>query len=292
MKIGILTRNENAWHSATLNKALAEKKAEPVCFGFSDLAARVAAHPTVSLRGMDLGRELGAIIVRPVGRGSVDEVIFRLDVLHRLDRLDLPVINHPSSIEKAVDKYYALTLLEENGIKVPRTVITENLIEAIKAFRFFGGTAVIKPIFGSRGIGVARIADEDVAERIFRTLRFHRHVLYIQEFVPHGAKDIRAFVIGDRVVAAMLRVSNTWKTNIWRGATPLPLEVTEEVEDVAVRAAKTIGCEVAGVDIMETERGLLVNEINSQPGWKGLQSTTQVNIAGEIAEHVISRARD
>lgn len=203
----------------------------------------------------------------------------------------MPVINHPTAIEKAVDKYYALALLSEKGIPVPRTVITEDVPEAVRAFKDFGGEAVVKPVFGSRGIGAARISDIDVAERVFRTLRFHRHVIYVQEFIPHGKRDLRVFIIGGNVIASMYRVSDSWKTNVSQGARPVKINLPPETERLAVEAATTIGCEIAGVDIMESEKGLLVNEVNSQPGWRGLQRTTRVTIADQIANYVLTKAR-
>ncbi len=259
---------------------------------FSELVGRVNMEPEVSFEKLDLIKDLGALLVRPIGRGSLDEVIFQMDVLHKLWRIGLPVINQPSAIEKAVDKYYALTLLGENGIPVPRTVVTESISEALKAFKAFGEDAIVKPVFGSRGIGAARISNMDVAERAFRTLRFYRHVIYVQEFVPHGKRDIRTFIIGGNVVAAMYRVSESWKTNVSRGASAVRADPAPETEKLALNAARTIGCEIAGVDIMESETGLLVNEVNSQPGWRGLQSTTSVSIADQIAEYVLSKTRN
>jgi len=212
-------------------------------------------------------------------------------MLHKLWRVGLPVINHPSAIEKAVDKYYALALLEENRIPTPRTVVTKSVSDALKAFKAFGWEAIVKPAFGSRGIGVARISDMDVAERVFRTLRFYRHVIYVQEFIPHGKRDIRTFVIAGRVVASMYRVSSSWKTNVSQGAASVRANLAEQTEKIACDAAKVIGYEIAGVDVMESEDRLAVNEVNSQPGWRGLQSTTKVSIAEQIAEYVLSRAR-
>jgi len=247
--------------------------------------------PLVSFKDVDLIGDLGALLVRPIGRGSLDEVIFQMDMLHKLTRMGVPVVNQPSAIEKAVDKYYALALLSEKGVPVPRTVVTENVSEALRAFKSFGGEAVVKPVFGSRGIGAARISNPDVAERVFRTLRFHRHVIYIQEFIPHGKRDMRTLVIGGKVVAAMYRVSDSWKTNVSLGATPVHADIAEQAEELALNAAKAIGCEIAGVDMMESDAGLLVNEVNSQPGWRGLQTTTKINIADEIAEYVLTKAR-
>jgi len=291
LKVGLMTRDQDAWCSSRLKEAFVRKSVEPVAFRFSDVAARIGSTPKFSLGEIDILSSLSAILVRPIGRGSLDEIIFQMDGLHKLAREGMPIINPPAAIERAVDKYYTLALLNERGIPVPRTVVTENIREAMQAFRSFGGDAVIKPVFGSRGIGVARISDEDIAERVMRTLRFYKHVLYVQEFIGHGTRDIRTFVVGGKVVAGIFRVSSSWKTNVSRGAVPKRFQVDPEVEALAVRASETLDCKIAGVDIMESERGLVVHEVNSQPGWRGLQMTTDVRIADEIAAFVIAQAK-
>jgi glutathione synthase/RimK-type ligase-like ATP-grasp enzyme len=260
LKVGIMTRDQDAWCSSRLKEAFVRKNVEPVAFRFADATARVALAPEFSLRRVDILNDLSAILVRPIGRGSLDEIIFQMDGLHKLGRRGMPIINPPGAIEKAVDKYYTLALLSEHGIPVPRTVVTE-------------------------------IRDEDIAERVMRTLRFYRHVLYVQEFIGHGTRDIRTFIIGGKVVAGMFRVSSSWKTNVSRGAVPKQFQVEPEVEALAVKSAEILGCKIAGVDIMESEDGLLVHEVNSQPGWKGLQTTTNVSIADEIAAFVINEAK-
>jgi RimK family alpha-L-glutamate ligase len=201
------------------------------------------------------------------------------------------VINSPSSIERSVDKYYALALLEEHGLPVPRTTVTESYEEALECFRELGGDVVIKPLFGSRGVGSTRVFDPDVAARVFRTISFYHGVLYLQEFIPHGGSDVRAFVVGDQVIASMHRMAENWKTNVSLGAKPVSLKLDEELENLAVKAAKVIGCKVAGVDILEGPRGPLVVELNSQPGWRGLQSVTKINIADEIVGYVLSELK-
>ncbi len=289
MKIGLLTRNPRAWCSSKLVDAIKERGIEPVPFRFHDISARVACKPIISIkRRIDALEDLKAVIVRPIGRGSLDEILFRMNYLRRMERLGLLVINSPSSIEIAVDKYYALTLLEENGLKVPETVVTEDPKKALDAFNRFGDV-VIKPIFGSRGIGVTRVTDAEVARRIFRSLSFYHNVLYVQKFIPHGNRDIRAFVVGNKVVAAMYRISENWKTNVSQGAKTLAVKPSTEVTNIAVKAAQIIGCDIAGVDIMEGEEGYIVNEINSQPGFKGLQSTTTIDIAGAIIDHILTK---
>ena len=291
MRIGIATRNPKAWCSSRLREAFNNAGAEVACIDIRRVVARIGLPLTVSQADLDLAC-LDALLIRPIGRGSLDEIIVELDILHTLARTGLLLINNPSTIEKTVDKYRALTLLAADGIPVPRTVVTQSVREALKEFHTLGGDVVVKPVFGSRGIGVCRVSDPDIAERILRTIRFHRHVLYLQEYLEHGTADVRAFVVGDTVVASMRRRSTTWKTNISRGASASPLAGTPEINQLAIRAARVLGCSVAGVDILQTDSGLCVNEVNSQPGWRGLQSVTKVDIAREIADFVISEARN
>ena len=287
MKIGVITRNENGWCSSQLREAMRKRNITPVCFGFAQLVARVKYKPQVSVGRINPLEDLSALIIRPIGRGSLEEIIFRMNLLHRLERLGMVVINPPLVIERCVDKYFTLCLLEEHGLPVPRTAVTESPDEALKCFQELGGDAVIKPLFGSRGIGSTRVSDPEIATRIFRTVSFHHGVLYLQEFIPHGVSDIRAFVIGNRVVASMRRVAETWKTNVSLGARPISTKLSDELESLAVKATRVMGCKIAGVDILEGPYGPMIVELNSQPGWRGLQSVTKINIADEIVKYVL-----
>jgi len=292
MKIGIITRNRDAWCSTQLRRALEKNNIPYTLLGFRDLAARVNMKPEVALKETNLIADLNALIIRPIGRGSLEEIIYRMDVLHRLQRLGMLIINPPLSIERSVDKYHTLALFEEHGLPVPQTIATENLEEAKQGFNDLGGDIVIKPLFGSRGIGSARVSDPDVAERLFRAILFYHGVLYLQRFIPHGDSDIRAFVIGNKVVAAMRRVARNWKTNVSLGAKPVALNHSEEMERLAVEAAEILGCKIAGVDILESDDGPVIIELNSQPGWRGLQTVAPVNIAEEIVKFVISEMKN
>lgn len=291
LKFGLVTRNENGWCSTRLREAMTKKGIAPVCFSFSHLVARIGHKPKASVDETNILHDLSALITRPIGRGSLEEIVFRMDLLHRLERLGMIIINPPTAIERSVDKYYALTLLEDHGLPVPRTVATENDEEALKSFYELGGDIVVKPLFGSRGVGSTRVSDPEVATRIFRAVSFYHGVLYLQEFLPHGFSDMRAFVVGDRVVASMRRVATSWKTNVSRGAKPVSLKLDEELEELAVKAAQVIGCRIAGVDILDGPRGHVILELNSQPGWRGLQSVTAVNIADEIIRYVMSELK-
>ena len=291
-RIGLITRDPESWCSNQLLKSMMKKGIDPLCFSLPDLVARVSVRPYVTTKeGIDLLKELSSILIRPIGRGSLEEIIFRMDVLRGLERKGLLVINPPRAIEISADKYRSLMLMEEQGIKVPPTIATEDAEAAMQAFQELGGDVVIKPIFGSRGMGIGRVNDPEAAWRIFHALSYTRHVLYVQKFIPHGTRDIRLFVIGDRVIAAMYREADGWKTNIDRGARPVPFKPSKELEDLAIKVAKTIGCKIAGVDVMESQEGYVVNEINSQPGFRGLQLVTKVNIADEIIDYILENIR-
>jgi len=291
LKIGVLTKNPESWHSKQIEKAIVKNNAEPFFFRFTEIVAKIEKNLQVYAKNTNIIKEVPAILIRPIGRGSLEEIIFRLDVLHSLERFGVLIINPPKSIEISVDKYYSLSLLKQSGVPVPRTVATENPEEALEAFKWLGGDIIVKPLFGSRGIGSTRISDPEIATRIFRALAYHHDVIYLQEYIEHGFSDIRAFVIGGHVVASMRREAQTWKTNISLGAKPKPIKLSGELEDLAIKASKIIGCKVAGVDIVESIKGPLIVEINSQPGWRGLQTVTKVNIADEIVKYVISELK-
>ena len=291
LKIGIITRNRSSWSSTQLREALTRRGIPHICFSFPRLAARVGYKPFVSIGNVNVLEYLDALIIRPIGRGSLEEIVFRMDMLYKLERSGMYIVNPPEAIEHCVDKYDILAILEENGIPVPRTLATENVEQAMRAFHALGGDVVIKPLFGSRGMGSTRVNDAEIASTIFRALNFNRNVLYIQEFVQHGFSDIRALVVGSHVLAAMRRVANSWKTNYSQGAQPEPITLDKAIEDLAVKSATLIGCKIAGVDILESPRGPLVVEVNSQPGWRGLQSVAKVNIADEIVNFILSEVK-
>lgn len=291
MKIGIATRNMEAWSSTQLREALTKRGISYECFTFPKLVAQLGQKPYFKVNNLNLLEDLDALIIRPIGRGSLEEIVFRMDMLYKLERHGFLVINPAEAIEHCVDKYDILAILEDNGVPVPRTVVTESVNEALKAFKELGGDVVVKPLFGSRGIGATRVVDAEVANTVFKAITFSHGVIYIQEFVPHGTSDIRAFIVGGRVIAAMRRVADNWKTNYSQGARPAPITLDSALEEIAVKAANAIGCKIAGVDILEGPDGPKICDVNSQPGWKGLQMVTKVDIADEIVNYVLSELK-
>jgi RimK family alpha-L-glutamate ligase len=288
LKIGIIASDRREWHVQQLMEEFTQRDVEAYMLPATRFLSRVGLENRVSVRGYGLD-DYDAVIVRRVPGGTAEQVFYRMDVLHRLEDMGIYVINPADAIEIAVDKYYTSARLEDAGIRTPRTVVTERFEEATRAFEELGGDVVVKPLFGSLGMGMTRISDPDVAYRVFRALDMAQSVYYLQEFVPHGNRDVRAFVIGGEVVASMLRISEDWKTNISAGGRAEPHDLEEELCELSLRATETIGLEYSGVDLLRSERdgGVYVVELNSTPGWQGLQTVTDRNIAGALVDHIL-----
>jgi RimK family alpha-L-glutamate ligase len=285
-----------AWSSTQVREALTRHNIPYVCFTFPKLVAQVARKPyfkvkDVNMQDVDLLKDLDGLIIRPIGRGSLEELVFRMDMLYKLEREGFYIINPAEAIEHCVDKYDILAKLEDVGVPVPRTFATESANEAVKAFEELGGDVVVKPLFGSRGIGATRVNDPEIALTVFKAITFQHGVIYLQEFVEHGTTDIRAFVIDGRVIASMRRVATGWKTNYSQGARPAPTTLSKEFEELAVKASNAVGCKISGVDILEGPDGPKICDVNSQPGWKGLQVVTKVNVAEEIVQFMLSELK-
>lgn len=286
-RVGILAAGDR-WHAGALAASLAEAGCEPVRLDGRRLTGRIGPSPGLRAAGCDL-EDLDALLVRFIPAGSLDQIVFRIDVLHLLADRGVPVINPPRAIERTVDKHWTSRLLRDAGIPTPRTVAAEGAAEAMEAFREMRDV-LVKPLLGSGGRGIFRLGDPDLAVRSFRALELRRSVFYVQEFVAHGRSDLRLLVVGDRVVAAARRSGEGWKTNVAAGATATAHRPRPAEEDLALRACRAVGADYAGVDLIESEDGrLLVVEVNGIPGWSALQRTTDVRLAREVAALVRSR---
>jgi RimK family alpha-L-glutamate ligase len=297
-RVGILAATAG-WHFGALQRAFAAIGCDAVRLDpqrlvgrigeTSDLAAAAGGAaarsdaPPVPLHALD------ALLVRIIPPGSLDQVVFRVDALHLLADGGLPVVNPPRCLERTIDKHWTTRLLAEAGVPTPRTVVAENLSDALRAFAALGDV-VVKPLLGSGGRGIVRVGDPDLAWRTFRALEEQRAVFYLQEFIPHGRSDLRLFVAGGEVVAAARRQGDGWKCNVAAGAVTQPHTPSAAQAELAARAAAAVGAEYAGVDLLEAEDGrLLVIEVNGIPGWSGLQKVTPKDIAAVVAARVRAR---
>lgn len=287
MKVAVLG-SLRSWYLADLRRAAAGEH-EIVPATFRELSAGVGGVVHESSGALDL-RTCDAVLVRTMPPGSLEQVVFRMDVLGRLEAAGVAVLNPPRAVEVAVDKYLALAKLEAAGLAVPRTVVCQSAAAALEAFAAFGKDVVLKPLFGSEGRGVARLSDEAIAERTFRLYERLGAVLYVQEYISHPHGDWRLLVIGNRVLGMKRFNPNDWRSNASRGARCEPLEVTPELAVLARNAAAAVGAPLAGVDILPAADGrLLVIEVNAVPGWQALARTLHVDVARCVLELIQAR---
>jgi len=290
MRVAILSAGRG-WHVSELARALAARGHETLLLPIDSLTARIGESPRLAAAGAAI-EACEAVLVRIIPRGSLEQVIFRVDALHWLAGLGLALLNPPGAIERTVDKFYTSALLEKAGLPTPRTVVAERLDAAMAAFESMGDV-IVKPLFGSNGRGMVRVDDEEIAYRVFKALELERAVYYVQQALPHAGRDIRAFVVGERVVAAAWRAADGWRTNVARGASTRKAELPPAWQELSLRAARAVGAEYAGVDLLPTTAGeVFVLEVNGIPGWRGLQQTTEVDIADAIAGRLEQLSRE
>jgi len=290
MRIAVLCSPES-WYFKDLRRA-AHDEHELLPARYSQLRAEVHGdRVSVACGELELS-EFDVVLVRTMPAGSLEQVVFRMDALAHLETAGTVVLNPPKAIEVAVDKYLALARLESAAIPTPRTIVCQTADSAMDAFESLGGQAVIKPLFGAEGRGITRIDDEAMAVRAFNMLEQLGAVIYLQEFISHPGYDIRVLLIGDHVFGMRRLSKDDWRTNISRGGHAEPLELTEQMIDLARQSAAVVGAPLAGVDLIEDpDHGLKVLEVNAVPGWRRLAQTLDVDVARLVIEFTHERVR-
>ena len=295
MHVAILS-TPTGWHTDELNRALAERGHTSRVLPYEGLVARLGTGRNVvgglSIQSLAL-LDVDAVLARMIPNGSLEQIIYRMDSLHWIEKRGVPVMNSPRAIERSVDKFYTTALLQEAGLPTPETVVCEGAADAMAAVLEMGDV-IVKPIFGSMGQGMVRVSDPDVAFRVVRALEQTRAVFYVQRVVDHNGRDVRVFVVGGRVLGAIQRHASNgdWRTNVSRGGSVRPFELPPAWEQLAVRAAAAIDADYAGVDLLPSRDGtVFVLEVNGIPGWRGLQQATGLDVAGVIVDHLVGRVR-
>lgn len=305
MKIGLIYGHlTSIWPTRMLAKSIERLGHTPVLFPIRRVTATIGEEHDYSSgnqegdvikfswRGKSLD-DLSAAVVRTLSYGTLDQITYRVSLLEHMEKSGILVVNPAYAFRRARDKYATLFYLQKNGIPVPKTVVTESFKQALDAAKSIGDI-VIKPLVGARGEGSIHTEDFDVAYRVLKAAYSVGQVLYIQEYIPKPDRDIRAFVVGDEVVSAMYRVAppGTWKTNVAQQGKPIECKLSKEMEDLAVRASKSLGLEYSGVDIIEGKKGPKINEVNAAPTWHGLQQVTPFDISDKIIQHVINKRKE
>jgi ribosomal protein S6--L-glutamate ligase len=282
------------WHVEDLRRAAGRLHVDFAAVPFPSVSAGVGqGPPRIEAGGIDLRRSHG-VLVRMMPPGTLEQVVFRMDALHRLAAGGVVVMNPPRAVEAAVDKYLALALLDQAGLPVPATWTGESSDDALAAFDALGGDVVVKPLFGSEGRGLLRVSDRELARRAFCTLERLGAVLYLQRVVRHPGHDLRVFVLGERVLGAFRRhaAPGDWRTNVALGGRPERCAVDPDTERLALQSARAVGAPIAGVDIIhDLDRGsAVVLEVNAVPGWRALARVTGVDVAAEVLGLLRDRA--
>lgn len=277
----VLFTAKRDWHARSLLAAFSRNG-----LAGSAIPLERAAFDTAVPHGLRLADTVDlpdGVFVRTMSSGSFEAVTRRLAILHALDALGVPVWNTATAIERCVDKSATTFLLQRTGLPVPPTWVVEGIDAARAVVEAKGGSLVLKPLFGSQGRGLMMIRSaedlpppEAVAD-----------VYYLQRFVGTSGprhRDCRVLVVDGEAVAAMERAGTGWITNVKQGGTPVRLEPDPELAGLAVRAAQSVGAWFCGVDIIRAPDGTpYVLEVNSMPAWSGLQSVSDIDIAGHIA---------
>ncbi len=286
MKLAILSRSLRAYstkrlRAAALDRGHRVKVLDTLRFGI-DLSGDA---PDLLFRGKQLS-DYDAILPR-IGNSIT---YFGVAVVRQFEQMDVYTPNMSYGISNSRDKLRATQILSRHGIAMPATTFVRDRADVLPAIERVGGApVVIKLLEGTQGIGVILAPELRVAEAIIETLQSTRQNVLIQRFVAESkGRDIRALVVGDRVVAAMRRVAkgDEFRSNVHRGGSVEPVTLDAEYEAAAVRSAQIMGLRVAGVDMLEGEHGPLVMEVNSSPGLEGIERATRLDVAGAIVDYI------
>ena len=277
------------WHIESIAAALARQGARPVPVRLEACRIDTSRPGGLAIPGFRAALP-DAAIVRAIGDGTLEAVTLRLGVLHALEALGVPLVNTARAIERCTDKSMASFLILRAGLATPRTFVTQSPSEA-RAFarrECASGPLVMKPLFGAQGWGLRLIfREEDLPPP-----EDARGVYYLQRFVkPHGPlyEDTRALVSRGKIVGAMRRRSQQWITNVRQGARPIGVELSSRESEVALAAAAALGADLAGVDLIAGADGEPnVLEVNSMPGWSGLQRVTSLSISDRLAADALA----
>lgn len=284
LKLAILSRAPRSYSTQRLRTAAADrghqvKVLNTLRFGI-DLSGEL---PDLQFRGRTLSA-YDAVLPR-IGNSIT---YFGTAVVRQFEQMDVYTPNTAAGISNSRDKLRATQILSRHGIGMPPTTFVRNREDVAPAIERVGGApVVIKLLEGTQGIGVILAPDAKVAEAIIETLHSTNQNVLIQGFVKESkGRDIRALVVGDRVVAAMRRTAqgDEFRSNVHRGGSVAKVELDPEYERTAVRAAQIMGLKVAGVDMLEGNEGPLVMEVNSSPGLEGIEAATKLDVAGAIVD--------
>ncbi len=290
MKIAILSRNPGLYSTKRLKEAAKERGHEAIVVDFLRCVVSIASRrPTVGHHAQDM-TAVDAIIPR-IG---VSHTFYGTAVVRQFEMMGVYSVNESQAIVRARDKLRSLQLLARKGIGLPVTGFAHNPKDIQALIEIAGGAPlVVKLLEGTQGIGVVLCETAKAAESVIEAFRGLNANILVQEFIKEaGGADLRCFVVGDKVVAAMKRqgAPGEFRSNLHRGGSAEKIKLSPEERSTAKRAAKAMGLRVAGVDLLRSNHGPVVMEVNSSPGLEGIEVSTGVDVAGAIIEYIEKNA--
>jgi tetrahydromethanopterin:alpha-L-glutamate ligase len=288
MRFGIVVTDPSDWTARAIASGLDRQGAKAILLDFSQLAASVGAGLALNGGGTDL-LGLDGLVARDLGRSGAVDVAFRFEALSAIEDAGIPVVNPPSAIARAANKFATSLALQGAGVPQPETLAATSL-PAAEEFVARHRRAVYKPLFGFKGRGLLLLTAEDPSP--LKDLMEKSGVVYLQEFLESTAprpRDIRAFVVDGKVAGAIYRVAppGSWISNLARGGAPERCPLTCEIEDLALRAAAAVGTAYSGVAHLETSGGLRVLEVNGTPSGWGVHQAWGIDVGELIASAVL-----
>ena len=289
MKIAVLSRAPQSYSTQRLRAAAQQRGHNVKVLNTLRFAIDLTADaPDLFFRGRQLS-DYDAVLPR-IGNSIT---YFGTAVVRQFEQMDVYTPNTANGISSARDKLRANQILSRHNIAMPPTAFVRNRADVRPAIERVGGApVVIKLLEGTQGIGVILAPQVKVAEAIIETLHSTKQNVLIQKFISESrGRDIRALVVGDRVVAAMRRVADgdEFRSNVHRGGRVEPVTLDPVYEQTAVRSAQIMGLRVAGVDMLESDEGPLVMEVNSSPGLQGIEAATKLDVAGAIIDYIANQ---
>lgn len=292
MKLGILTREPNNYSTKRLIEA-----------------AKKRGHQVKTLNtlkfALDIERESPDLYYKQKPISHYDAILPRIGasityfgtaVVRQFQQMDVYTPNRADGILNSRDKLRSFQILSKYNVGIPATTFVKDKLDILPAIERVGGVPiVIKLLEGTQGIGVLLADKLEMATSIIELLHSQKQNILIQKFVAESkGKDIRAIVVGDQVVAAMRRVAQgqEFRSNVHRGGRTEQVELDDEYKQVAIRASRTMGLGIAGVDMLEGKDGPQIMEINSSPGLEGIENCTKLDVAGTFIDYIASRVDD
>ena len=291
MKITILSRNPELYSTMRLVEAAKQRGHEVIVIDFLRCILSIASNePVIRWRGKEL-TEVDAVIPR-IG---VSHTFYGTAVVRQFEMMGTYAVNRSQAISRARDKLRCLQLLSRKGIGLPVTGFAHNTKDIEGLLEITGGAPlVVKLLEGTQGIGVVLCETKNAAESVIEAFRGLDANIIVQQFIKEaGGADLRAFVVGDKVVGAMKRQGKPgeFRSNLHRGGTAEKVKLSPQERKTATQAAKALGLRVAGVDMLRSDHGPVVMEVNSSPGLEGIEAATGVDVAGKIIEFIEKDAK-